>query len=102
MTKLSDLLPAALSQSGVLRAARAQIVMKNWTEAVGPVLADKTTPDRFESGTVWVSAKGSAWAQELRLHQETVLARLNEMSGERGLFKELRVGVRPPRIRQLD
>jgi predicted nucleic acid-binding Zn ribbon protein len=102
MTKLSDLLAGAIDQTEILRSARAQTVMRHWETVVGPLLAEKTHPDRFEGGTVWVSAVGSAWAQELKLHQELVLGRLNELAGERALFKDLRVGVRPPRTSRVD
>jgi hypothetical protein len=44
-----------------------------------------------------VAATGSAWAQELRFMQDTILDRLNRLAGEPDLFQELRVGARTPR-----
>jgi predicted nucleic acid-binding Zn ribbon protein len=96
MKKLSDLMPAALEQKEVLRAARAQTVMRRWAEVVGMVLAEKAVPERFDSGTLWVAATGSAWAQEICLRKELILERLNDLAGE-PLFRDLRVGAREPR-----
>ena len=96
MKRLDDLLPKAMGRTEVLKAARAQKVMRMWPEVVGEMLASRTSPDRFDHGTVWVSSQGSAWAQELRMRQGEIVSRLNELAGE-NLFKEIRVGTRPKR-----
>ena len=96
MKRLSEVMATAIVCTDVLDGARAQKVMRNWEEAVGGLLADKTSPDRFDHGIVWVAATGSAWAQEIRLRREEIVGRLNEMAGE-DLFKDIRVGVRAPR-----
>jgi predicted nucleic acid-binding Zn ribbon protein len=79
----------------VLRAARAQAAMRRWPEVVGVMLAGRSHPDRFGRGTVWVAVEGSAWAQELRMMKEKILQKLNDVSGEPGLFTDVRFGVRP-------
>lgn len=89
----------ALGRPEVLRTARAQIAMHRWGEVVGEALAEKSFPDRYEKGTLWVVASGSAWAQEIRLRKEDIVRRLNEVASEPGLFREVRVGVRAFRIR---
>jgi predicted nucleic acid-binding Zn ribbon protein len=68
--------------------------MRRWPEIVGPILAKHSHPERYDRGTLWIAASGSAWAQELRLGQELILGRLNEAVGET-LFTGIRVGVRP-------
>ena len=93
MKRLSDVLSGALASPELLKAARAQMVMRRWEEAVGPFLAEKCVPDRYDHGTLWVAAAGSAWAQELRLRRLQVTATLNGMARE-NLFTDLRVGVR--------
>lgn len=97
MKKIDSLIGAALGRPEVLRAARAQQSMRRWNEVVGETLAVKSTPDRYEKGTLWVVASGSAWAQEIRLRKEEIVRRLNEISGEPGLFNDVRVGTRPRR-----
>lgn len=99
MKRIGDMLGPALDRSEVLRAARAQRVFHRWEEVVGPMLASKTTPDRFDHGTLWVKASGSAWAQELSLNKEEVLRRLNALTNEGVLFTDIRVGSRPARER---
>lgn len=95
MIKLSDLLSASVDQKEILRSARAQKVFKEWSEVVGPILEKKTSPDRFEKGTLWVCAESSIWAQELRMQEDVILERMNLIAGEGRLFRELRVGLRP-------
>ena len=96
MRRLSEVMATAIVNPDVLVGARAQKVMRNWEEAVGSLLASKTSPDRFDHGTIWVASSGSAWAQEIRLRREEIVKRLNVMAGEE-LFKDIRVGVRAPR-----
>lgn len=93
------MLAKALGRPEVLKMARAQIAMQKWGEVVGPALAERSAPDRYEKGTLWVVATGSAWATEIRLRKEEIVKRLNEAAGETGLFSEVRVGVRPMRTR---
>jgi predicted nucleic acid-binding Zn ribbon protein len=99
MKKLNDMLAAAVGRPEVLRTARAQIAMQHWRDVVGDALAEKSFPDRYEKGTLWVVATGSAWAQEIRLRKEDIVRRLNETASEPGLFANVRVGVRPFRVR---
>lgn len=95
MRRLGGLLGDAIKRREVLRAARAQKVLKDWPEIVGPLLAQRSHPDRFEQGTVWVSVVGSAWAQELRMREPEILERIAVRTGDRHLVVSLRFGVRP-------
>jgi predicted nucleic acid-binding Zn ribbon protein len=97
MRKLSHVLPEAIARREVLKAARAQKILRAWPEIVGPVLAAKSQPDRFEQGTVWVCVQGSAWAQELRMLEPQILAKIAKACGDEDLVRELRFGVREPR-----
>lgn len=89
MRIMADVLGDAIGRKEVMRAARAQILFKRWGEAVGDHLANNTKPDRFDKGTLWFTASGSAWSQETMLHKNVILSRLNEMAGEE-LFSDLR------------
>lgn len=102
MKRLGDIINIAVDQKEILRAARAQAVSRQWIDVVGELLATKTSPDRFERGTLWVCATSTTWAQELRMREETVLQRLNELSNEKALFTEIRVGVGPRRRDLMD
>lgn len=97
MRKLSHVLPEAIARREVLKAARAQKVLREWPEIVGAALAAKSQPDRFDKGTVWVCVQGSAWAQELRMLEPQILAKIAKVSGDPDLVRHLRFGVREPR-----
>jgi len=94
MRRLSEILAPSVVNEEVISAARAQRAMRDWPEAVGTLLAEKTTPDRYDHGVIWVTATGSAWAQEIRLRKDVILRRLDQIAGEPGLFKDLRVGTK--------
>jgi len=96
MKKLNEMLGDAVGRPDVLKAARAQRVMKDWAAIVGDFLASKSEPDRYEHGVLWVTATGSEWSQEMRLQKASILAKLNTAAGE-NLFTNLRITTRKPR-----
>jgi predicted nucleic acid-binding Zn ribbon protein len=98
MKKVANLMPKAI-EAEVMRLSKAHGVLKHWDEIVGPALAERSWPDRYDRKIVWVAVQGSAWAQELRLMKEVILARLRSRSNDPDLFGDVRFGVRklPPR-----
>lgn len=94
LRSLKSLLPQAIEVPDALRGGRAQKTLREWEKIVGVDMATRSWPDRWEKGTVWVACTGSAWAQELRMMKDDILARLREESGEPGLFHDIRFGVR--------
>ena len=88
----------AVGRPEVVRGARAWVVMHRWAEIVGPGLAERSTPDRYDRGVVWVAVRGSEWAQELRLMKDGLLERMNGAAGEK-LFIDIRFGVRKQKPR---
>lgn len=88
------MLSDAIEQTDILRNARALNVLREWESIVGEGLAKRCAPDKFERGTLWVAAEGSAWAQEIRMIKGTIIKRINEAAHE-GLCQDVRVGVRP-------
>lgn len=94
MKKIDRLMHESIAQSETLRGARAWIALRKWASIVGPTLAAKSMPDRYEGGTVWVAVVGSSWATELRMRKDQILQLLQEEAGEPGLFQKIRFGVR--------
>lgn len=90
MRPLDSILSAALPQREALRQARANKSLRRWNEVVGETLATKSWPERYEQGTVHVCVLGSSWLLELSLRKEQILDKLALLSGEPGLFKEIR------------
>ena len=95
MRKLSAIVPDAIGRDEVLRAGRAKRVLRQWPEIVGSMLAQKSAPERYDHGTVWVAVTGSAWAQELRMIKGQILGKLIKAGGDPNLFTDIRFGVRP-------
>lgn len=93
--RIIDMISAAVEDKEVLRAARAQRILRRWPEIVGDLLAEKSWPDRYDHGLVWIAVTDAAWAQEMRMIREGLLDRMRQMAGEPSLFTELRFGVRP-------
>ncbi len=89
------MIASAVEDKEVLRAARAQRILRRWPEIVGDLLAEKSWPDRYDHGLVWIAVTDAAWAQEMRMIREGLLDRMRQMAGEPSLFTELRFGVRP-------
>ncbi len=95
MKRLVQLIGPAVGRDDVLRLGLARRALRRWPEIVGALLAERSCPDRYDRGVVWVAVEGSAWAQELRLAKPRILARLRELAGDEFLFEDLRFGVRP-------
>ncbi|MBS1727424.1 MAG: DUF721 domain-containing protein [Armatimonadetes bacterium] len=95
MNPIHNFVNSGIVPPEVLRAARAISVMKKWEQVVGKEMAARSWPERYDHGTVWVAVVGSAWAQELRMQKDEILARLNTIANEPTLFVNARFGVRP-------
>lgn len=93
MRRVEKILPRALERE-LVDHGKAHGAMRKWEDVVGPALATRSWPDRYDHGVVWVAVKGSAWAQELRLMKETILKRLRGLVDDPGLFRDVRFGVR--------
>lgn len=95
MNPIQNLLNSTVMPPEVLKAARAISVMRKWEQVVGKEMANRSWPERFDHGTLWIAVTGSAWAQELRMQKDEILSRLNTIADEPGLFLNARFGVRP-------
>ena len=91
---VKKLLKSAVDSEEIMRASEANRILRQWPSIVGPLLNQKSRPDRFDHGTVWVAVSSSEWAQELRLKQQEILKRLRRLSPDPELFKQLRFGLR--------
>lgn len=50
----------------------------SWVKLVGEVNAQNSTPETLEKGLLVIRCKSTAWATQLRLMQEQIMARINE------------------------
>lgn len=95
MRKLKHILPDAMDDQSMGQRAEAMRILRQWPEVVGPILAERSFPDGYRDGIVWVAVTGSSWAQELRMHRTRILSRLSELAGDSKLFTGIKFGVRP-------
>lgn len=94
MKRIDRVLEFAFDQKEIVKAAKVGQALRRWDEIVGEELARRSWPDRYEAGTVYVAAAGSAWSQELRMKKTVIMDRIAQMLGSRALVADVRFGVR--------
>jgi hypothetical protein len=92
--RASDAVAAALELHGITDQVRAGRVITEWSELVGPKIAQRTRPDGVHDRVLWVEVATSAWLHELNLLRPLLLKGLTEQligrNGEQPLFDDLK------------
>ncbi|MCW5946242.1 MAG: DUF721 domain-containing protein [Fimbriimonadales bacterium] len=88
--RLQDVMSAALGRPELVKLVRAHRIWAHWSEVVGENLAKKCSPEKFESGTLFVTVSSASWAQELRMHKQELLEKLNRIEN---VFDDIRFTV---------
>jgi hypothetical protein len=83
----------ALGGRAIGKQMLARLTARRWEECVGPQLVERSIPEKFDDGTLWVAVSGASWATELRMRKDEILERLNQLAGQ-NLFSDIRFGVR--------
>jgi predicted nucleic acid-binding Zn ribbon protein len=86
-----EAITAALGFRGITDDIRAQRIVAEWTDLVGPKIAQRTRPDQVRERVLIVYVATSAWMNELTLLKPQLLAGLHERLGEPRLFDDLRL-----------
>ena len=105
-----DLVAKVLDYHGIADDVRAERVVAEWSELVGPRVAARTRPFGIVERILVVDVATSAWLHELSLLRARLLAELHERLGEPRLFDELKLRLAgtgreyapPPRPRRRD
>ena len=84
---------SALAFHGISDAVRAERLITEWTELVGPKIAQRTRPDGIFHRILHIEVATSAWLQELNLLRPQLLAGLVERLGEPRLFDDLKFKI---------
>lgn len=87
----SDAVASALDLHGISEQVRAGRVVTEWTELVGPKIAQRTRPDGIVDRILWVEVATSAWLHELNLLRPQLTRGLLERLGPPPLFEEIRL-----------
>jgi hypothetical protein len=96
---------AALAFHGITDQVRAQSVLAEWADLVGPKIASRTRPVGVTDRVLVVEVASSAWLHELNLLKAQILSGLLARLGEPHLFDKLELklagksGARPMPIR---
>jgi hypothetical protein len=86
----SDAVAAALDLHGIRDQVRSGRVLTEWSDLVGPKIAQRTRPDGVTNRILWVEVATSAWLHELNLMRPQLLKGLLERLGEPSLFDDLK------------
>ncbi|HTR50530.1 MAG TPA: DUF721 domain-containing protein [Kofleriaceae bacterium] len=84
-----DAVGAALAFHGIADAVRAERVLTEWSELVGPRIASRTRPLCVDGRVLVIEVATSAWLHELNLLKPQILAGLLERVGQPRPFEEL-------------
>lgn len=86
----ADAILDALQQHGLTDEIRAQRVVAEWSELVGPKVAARTRPDGIRERILYVEVATSAWLQELNLLKAQLVMGLTSRLGDPRLFDDVR------------
>lgn len=90
MRSAGDAVKAALAFHGISDQVRAQRVLTEWTDLVGPKIATRTRPYGVTERVLVIEVASSAWLHELNLLKAQILSGLLERLGEPRLFDDLK------------
>ena len=96
MNPLSKILDDAMRRLDLGEAALDARAVMLWAEVVGPQMAKASEAQKVQAGTLLVTARSSAWNQELTFQRQTILRRYRERLGK-DYIKDLRFTVGPVR-----
>ena len=72
-------------RAGAAPATLLAVVQAGWAEAVGPGIGAEAEPVGERDGVITVACRTAAWAQEIDLLQDEIVARLNRLAADSGV-----------------
>ncbi len=92
---ISDIMPDVMKRMGLADAHWEDTVQREWTDLLGPQVAQHTRPGRLDYGTLIIYVKNSVWMQELRqMGERMILTRFQERFGTKKI-KGIRLMLDP-------
>lgn len=80
----------ALAVHNLTDEIRAGRLLTEWSDLVGPKIAQRTRPDGIVARTLWIEVATAAWMHELNLLRAQLVSGLLERIGEPRLFDDVR------------
>ncbi len=93
VSRIGGFLKSTLHDLGVQEKIIEQHAMSKWREVVGPQIAASSKPERVRDGVLFVTCKSSMWSNELSLHKQDILKRLNKAVNKE-IIKEIHFSAR--------
>ncbi len=90
---LGSALDKLVTESGWEQETSMAKLLNSWAQIVGAEIADHCTPAGFDEGTLHLNAESTAWATQLRILQNQILAKI---SGELGDGVVLKISIHGP------
>jgi len=84
------LVALTLDRYGLTDEIRAGRLLTEWSDLVGPKIAQRTRPDGVYERTLWIEVVTSAWMHELNLLRPQLVRGLLERLGEPRLFDDVK------------
>ena len=89
MKPIKVVLKTYLLKMGLDKGVRQQQAVNLWPRAVGKKIAENSTVQNVEHGTLIVHASSPVWAQELQLKKKEILSNLNSAL-KKNIIKDIR------------
>ena len=89
MQKLKAAINKLLQTAGLESSVSQNKALLIWDDVVGAKVAENTTPEKVEAGTLYIKASNPTWRQELMFKKEEILKKLNKKLGEK-IIKEIK------------
>lgn len=92
------MLGGLLKNRHLVTSLRRVMVLSLWEQVVGPIVAQKSWPERVNDGVLVVGVTSHAWAQQLHMLKPQIISRYRQLLGRSALKDvEFRIGRRKAR-----
>ena len=82
LQSLGDILQTFLKERNIFLSSERQRIREVWLKAVGPQIAEQTSPDRLKKGSLFVKVSTSIWMQQLHFLKEEMIDKINQQMGK--------------------
>ena len=89
MQQLKTAIKTFLRKSGLEKGVKQNTALLIWDEVVGENIAENTSPEKVEHGTLLVRVENSSWRQELVFKKKEIIDKLNNKIGKKTI-KDIR------------
>ena len=89
MQELKSAINTFLKKVGLEKGVSQNKALLVWKEVVGEKVSQNTTPEKVESGTLYIKTSNSTWRQELVFKKTDIIKKLNNKLGK-NTIKEIK------------